>query len=108
MERYVRAHSNRTNLAIHLLAVPVFVITLIPCITGLMLGHFALAGLLALGPVLSMAAQGWGHRLETHAPEPFRGPLDVLRRILVEQFLTFPRFVVSGGWLRAWRAGPVS
>jgi hypothetical protein len=51
-----------------------------------------------------MAVQGRGHRLEKNAPVPFRGPLDVLARIFVEQWVTFPRFVLSGGFARAWRA----
>jgi hypothetical protein len=38
-------------------------------------------------------------------PVPFRGPLDVLVRIFAEQFVTFPRFVLTGGLARAWRRG---
>jgi hypothetical protein len=62
----------------------------------------ALPGL--VGMVGAMAAQGRGHKLETTAPVPFRGPLDVVSRIFVEQWVTFPRFVLSGGLARAWRA----
>jgi hypothetical protein len=28
----------------------------------------------------------------------------VIARLLVEQWITFPRFVVSGGFARAWRS----
>jgi hypothetical protein len=28
----------------------------------------------------------------------------VVTRIFAEQFITFPRFVLSGGWSRAYRA----
>ena len=38
------------------------------------------------------------------APIPFRGPIDVGSRIFVEQWVTFPRFVLSGGLAQAWRA----
>ena len=51
-----------------------------------------------------MMAQGRTHRLERTAPSPFRGPGDVVARIFAEQWFTFPRFVASGGFARAWRA----
>ena len=37
------------------------------------------------------------------APMPFSGPDDVVTRLLVEQWVTFPRFVFSGGWYRNLR-----
>jgi hypothetical protein len=40
---------------------------------------------------------------EVNPPIPFRGPADFVARILTAQFSRFPRFVLSGGWLRAWR-----
>jgi phage terminase small subunit len=51
---------------------------------------------------ISLVAQGRGHRDEPAAPEPFTGPGDFVSRFLVEQLVTFPRFVLSGGWRRAW------
>ena len=63
-----------------------------------------LAAPLALGGMLlSIALQGRGHRSEFVPPEPFVGPGDAISRILLEQWITFPRFVLSGGWLRALR-----
>jgi len=54
-----------------------------------------------------VVAQGRGHKLETTAPAPFRGPADVAARLFVEQWITFPRFVFSGQFARAWvDAGP--
>ena len=61
-----------------------------------------LAGLVTM--VLVMAVQGRGHRIEEVAPVSFTGPVDVVTRILAEQWVTFPRFVLSGGFGRAWRA----
>jgi hypothetical protein len=61
-----------------------------------------LAGLLTMG--LAMAVQGRGHGMEAVAPVPFTGPLDFVTRIMAEQWVTFPRFVLSGGFGRAWRA----
>ncbi|MFY0580939.1 hypothetical protein ACN28S_47860 [Cystobacter fuscus] len=63
---------------------------------------WALPGVVAM--VGAMAAQGRGHRMESVAPVPFRGPWDVLARIFAEQWVTFPRFVLSGGFARARRA----
>ena len=50
--------------------------------------------------VVSFAVQGLGHKREAEAPVPFDGPGDFLARVFVEQFITFPRFVLSGGWMR--------
>jgi hypothetical protein len=103
IESYPRAHADRRNLLIHALTQPIFVLGLITLVAGIVTGHlFALAGLGAL--VVAVAAQGKGHRLEENPPAPFRSPLDVLARLFVEQCLTFPRFVGSGGFARAWRA----
>ena len=52
----------------------------------------------------ALVAQGRGHRLETTAPAPFDGALDVVKRFFVEQWITFPRFVLSGGFARDWRS----
>jgi hypothetical protein len=50
-----------------------------------------------------MALQGRGHRGELVHPVPFAGPVDVVSRIFAEQLITFPRFVLSGQFARAWR-----
>jgi len=61
------------------------------------LGLLALA---VLGIVVSVIVQGRGHKLERVPPEPFTGPTNVLGRLFLEQWVTFPRFVLSGGWSR--------
>ena len=103
---YENVHRSRTNLGIHILAVPIFDVTGLAMVVALARGRFTSAGLLALGLLISFGVQGIGHRLERNQPEPFRGPLNAVRRILVEQYYTFPRFVLTGAWLRAWRAAP--
>ena len=40
---------------------------------------------------------------EAQASEPFSDRKDAVQRLVVEQFVTFPRFVLSGGWWQAWR-----
>jgi hypothetical protein len=36
-------------------------------------------------------------------PEPFTGPLNAVARIFLEQWITFPLFVLSGSWWKAVR-----
>ncbi|WP_224372432.1 terminase [Hyalangium versicolor] len=100
---YTDNHSQRSNLIMHAVTVPLFQLgTLLLFTSPLTSIWLALPGL--VGMVGAMAVQGRGHRLETTPPVPFRGPLDVVARIFVEQWITFPRFVLSGGFARAWRA----
>jgi hypothetical protein len=99
---YPEGHRDRRNLAVHLATVPVFMTGTLLVLTAPMTSPWAaVAGVAAM--FLAMAAQGRGHRGEASAPVPFEGPLDVVSRIFVEQWVTFPRFVLSGGFARAWR-----
>ena len=99
---YSGGHRHRTNLLVHILTVPVFIAGSIAVVfsgwLGIWLAPAGVAGMMA-----AIAIQGRTHRLESAAPAPFSGPLDVLARIFAEQWLTFPRFVLSGGFTRAWR-----
>jgi hypothetical protein len=52
----------------------------------------------------AFAAEARGHAGEMNPAVPFSGPGNALGRIFGEQFVTFPRFVLSGGWSRAYRA----
>jgi hypothetical protein len=62
----------------------------------------ALGGLAAM--IVSVILQGRGHKIEVNPPEPFTGPKNAVSRIFLEQWVTFPRFVLSGGWRRALNA----
>ncbi len=93
-------HRARANLLIHLLTVPLFWAGLLSLLGALVNVRSAWGGLLLLVP---LAAQGRGHKLEGAPPIPFRGPFDVISRFTVEQLVNFPRFVLSGGWAKAWR-----
>ena len=107
---YARNHQHPRNLLLHIVAVPMFMAGTVLLAYGLLnLSLPALAlGLLCMG--MSMALQGRGHRLEAEPPEPFAGPGDIARRILAEQWITFPRYVLSGQWwaalTRRGAAGP--
>jgi hypothetical protein len=99
---YREGHRNRRTLFVHALTVPVFLLG--NCAVGA--APFTRAWL-AVGGAAAMTAalalQGWVHRREVTPPAPFTGPLDVVGRIFVEQWITFPRFVLSGGLVAAWR-----
>ncbi|WP_434389918.1 terminase [Melittangium boletus] len=100
---YPGNHAERRNLLLHGVTVPVFQVGTVLLVASPLLGLAgALPGLVAMGA--AVALQGRGHRMETTPPVPFRGPGDGVARIFVEQWVTFPRFVLSGGFARAWRA----
>lgn len=103
-QAYPTFHVTRTNLAIHIVTTPLFIAGLALAITGPFLGPWwlSLAGL--GGMLVTLVAQGRGHKMEPEPPIAFTGPDDVVSRFFVEQLVNFPRFVFSGGWLRAWRA----
>jgi hypothetical protein len=100
---YPRYHQSRANLLLHILVVPVFLLGTIALVAAITRASWlpAAAGVVAM--VTSIGLQGFGHRREPVPPEPFQGPLNAVLRIVCEQWITFPRFVVSGGWHRAWR-----
>mgnify|MGYP001187807998 CR=1 FL=1 len=99
---YPDGHRDRRNLIIHAFTAPFFVLG--NC--AVLVAPFT-TGWLALGGVALMATafalQGRGHRLETARPAPFTSPLNAVLRIFAEQWITFPRFVLSGRFSRAWR-----
>ncbi len=101
---YAATHQTRSNLAVHAATVPVFLAgtlaVLVAACAGLL---WALAGVIAMAT--AMAAQGRTHRGERCQPAPFEGVADVVVRILAEQWVTFPRYVWSGAFFRAWQQG---
>jgi hypothetical protein len=103
---YPRVHTERANLLIHIVAVPVFDLAVVGAIASLATRSWLAAAGGAVVAVAAFAAEGRGHALEPQAPIPFSGPRNVLTRIFAEQFITFPRFVLSGGWGRAYRSTP--
>lgn len=99
---YTDNHRDRRNLLLHALSVPFFQVGTLLLVTAPLTSlAWGLSGLGAM--VAVMITQGRGHRLERSPPVPFNGPLDIPARIFVEQWVTFPRFVLSGGFARMWR-----
>ncbi|HVE85368.1 MAG TPA: terminase [Myxococcales bacterium] len=100
---YPENHTDRANLLIHILTTPLFIGGTLAVLTSPVSGlRSAVSGLVAM--VVPLALQGRGHKREPVVPVPFLGPLDFVSRFFCEQFITFPRYVLSGGWARALRS----
>ena len=95
---YAPKHRARANLLIHVVAVPLFAAGLICLVFGVVLADWVTAAVGLVAVLVGFVAQGLGHGNEPERPVPFLGPADFISRFLAEQFITFPRFVISGGW----------
>jgi hypothetical protein len=102
-DSYPRYHRTRFNLLLHIVVVPLFLAGNVALVVGLLQRSWAVTVGGAVAMVLSLVVQGRGHRREPTPPEPFTSPRNAVSRIVCEQWVTFPRFVLSGGWLRALR-----
>ena len=101
---YYRVHASRRNLIIHLVAVPIFIVSF-PCfVVAIVRVEPASAAVAFAGMLLALVLQGAGHRLEANAPRDFANAGDFLRRWFTEQYVTFPLFVLSGRWFTQFRA----
>jgi len=103
---YTDKHGDRINLLVHIVAVPVFQIAALALVYELTVGSLVCASVAAAGIVVSIIAQGRGHARERETPAPFTGFGDFVTRLLTEQWVTFPRFVLSGGWYRNLTRAP--
>ena len=104
LDDYSQRHRNQLNLLVHIAVVPLFVIGLVGGVVALAIGQFAFFGVGVSLVVYSLLMQRWGHAQEVISPEPFQGLIDFLGRILTEQFVTFPRFVLTGRWRANFQA----
>jgi Protein of unknown function (DUF962) len=101
---YPAKHRDRVNLLLHLVAVPLFLVGTLLLVAAALRGS---GPGIALGLgclVVSVVVEGRGHARERETPTPFAGPLDFASRFVVEQWITFPRFVLTGAWSRSFRA----
>ncbi|EMC0406811.1 DUF962 domain-containing protein [Vibrio fluvialis] len=100
---YASFHQSRKNLLIHIIFVPLFIISFIS-LTRSLLGLELVSALSSLFIMaLSFGLQGLGHSKEANPAIPFTSVKNAVVRILLEQFYTFPRFVLTGKWYQAWR-----
>ena len=97
---YSAKHRRRANLLIHIVAVPLFQVGTLLLVYGALSRAAGVVGISVVCVAVSLAMQGRGHKLEAEPPTPFGGAGDAVRRIMAEQWITFPRFVLSGGWYR--------
>lgn len=100
---YPRYHQSRTNLLIHIVVVPLFLAGNVGLFVALFERSTAVGVVSLIAMVVSVALQGSGHRREEVPTEPFTSLINAVSRIVLEQWVTFPRFVISGRWLRALR-----
>ncbi len=101
---YERVHADRRNLLIHLPAVPLFDIALLVALISIARGEWILAAIFVLAAIGSTILQGIGHAKEANQPKPFSSPFNFLQRWLMEQYFTFPVFVITGRWWRQYMA----
>ncbi len=101
---YSAKHRSRTNLLLHIVAVPLFQVGSVVLVGTALARSGVGMGQGGLGMVGALIIQGRGHRGEREAPVPFAGAADFVSRFVVEQWVTFPRFVLSGGWRRNLKA----
>lgn len=100
---YAHYHQSRSNLLLHIVFVPLFLAGNVVFLVELVELRWLWAiAALALS-ILCLGIQGHSHRREPVPPEPFTGPADAVSRIVLEQWVSFPQFVLRGGWMRALR-----
>ncbi len=102
-ESYRHFHRSQNNLLIHIVAVPFFLIANLALIIGVVNLNFLVSLLAIVLMAISLAAQGKGHKMEPNPSIPFSGPFNAVQRLLIEQWINFPRFVISGAWWDAWK-----
>jgi hypothetical protein len=99
---YERGHHDRGNLIVHAFTAPLFIAGCLAVVATPLWGWSGVWGAAAM--LIALVLQGRGHRNEVTPPAPFEGPLDFVARFFAEQWVTFPRFVLSGAFARAYQA----
>ena len=95
---YADKHRDRGNLLAHVVAVPAFQLATLVLVIALAARSITGAIVAVVVMIVALVVQGRGHQREAEAPTPFDGVADFVSRFVVEQWVTFPRFVLSGGW----------
>jgi phage terminase small subunit len=95
---YAAKHRDRGNLIAHIVAVPLFQLATVVLVIALAARSITGTIIAVVAMVVALVVQGRGHQREAETPTPFDGAADFVSRFVVEQWVTFPRFVLSGGW----------
>ena len=101
LDLYPGNHTRRSTLALHAITSPLFCLGELSLVAAIFVTPWLALG--GLGVLLALVTQGRAHKGEPVRPVPFRGPADFVARFLAEQWGTFPRFVLNGGFGKAWR-----
>jgi uncharacterized membrane protein YGL010W len=104
LDDYARRHRDGLNLLVHLVTVPLFALGVGVGVAALVHREPVLVSLCVALVVYSLLMQRWGHRREQIAARRQRKAADALARFLHEQFVLFPRFVLSGRWRENYEA----
>ena len=97
-EGYAKYHQDKVNLLIHIFAVALFWLAAITLIVGAARVSIISVILAIVALFISLVLQGIGHKKEINPTVPFASKSDFIKRFLCEQFINFPRFVLTGGW----------
>ena len=103
-EGYATFHQSRTNLLIHIIFVPLFIISFIALLLAVLSLDLPQACSALVSMLIAFGLQGFGHQQETNPALPFTSFKNAITRILLEQLYTFPKFVLQGKWYKALRA----
>ena len=97
---YAEFHQDRGSMVLHLVSVPLFWFGLLLLASW---GGHQSKTLLVLGLLacpIALALQGIGHKREALPAKPFTSPTNAIARLVTEQLVTFPRYLLSGQALR--------
>jgi phage terminase small subunit len=95
---YAAKHQDRRNLLAHIVAVPAFQLATLGLVIAVAARSITGVIVAVVAMIAALVVQGRGHQREAEAPTRFDGVADFVSRFVVEQWVTFPRFVLSGGW----------
>jgi hypothetical protein len=103
-EGYPQFHTTRANLLIHAFSAPLFPLGTVVLVASPLVGSLGM-GAVGVGAMLAaLILQGRGHKTEPRPPIPFSSPFNFAGRFFLEQWVNLPRFFLTGGFARAWRA----
>jgi len=106
---YSERRQNKINLLIHIVTVPLVWFAALQVLGGLVLMLIGVGGIkmwvyAAILTAIALFAQSHGNGMEAKKAAPPSNPKDFAMHAVAEQFITFPRFVLSGQWLRNLQA----
>ncbi len=100
---YHQFHQSKVNLIIHVITTPIFILACLAMVFfALQLKWLAALGSLFL-VFVAIGLQGFGHNKEENAPIPFDSASQAVKRILLEQFVSFPKYIWTGGVAKAMK-----